>query len=92
MTTIATLVGITSGFILVGRYLSPPDLLATSLVVDASLAPLTALIAVRRGRSGALWTVLGFAFGAWAFAWVMLWGARSPAREPQDFPPASDAA
>ena len=92
MTTIASILGITSGFILAGTHRTPANMIATSLVIDASLAPLTALIAIRRGRSAVFWTVVGFAFGAWAFAWIMLCGQRRADRAPQDFPPTSDAA
>jgi hypothetical protein len=92
MTIIATILGITSGFILAGTHRAPLNMLATSLVIDASLAPLTALIAARRGRSVVRWAVVGFLFGVWAFAWVMLWGERRPDQAPSEFPPTSDAA
>lgn len=92
MTTIATILGITSGFILAGAHRDPANMIATSLVIDASLAPLTALIAARRGRSARLWGFAGFFFGTWAFASIMLCGERRVAPAPRDFPPTSDAA
>jgi hypothetical protein len=51
MTIIANLLSITSGFALM-RYQGPPaNLIATSIIVDLALAPLTAIVASRRGRS-----------------------------------------
>jgi hypothetical protein len=91
MTALATILGITSGFILAGAHRPPANMIATSLVIDASLAPLTALIAARRGRSPRLWAVVGFLFGTWAFVTVMLWRARRE-HSSADFPPDSDAA
>ncbi len=78
MPNLATLVAISSGFILAGAHLSNTNLLATSLIIDLSLAPLTAVIAARHGRSIALWIVLGLAFGAWALMWILLCGRRRP--------------
>ncbi|MBF6569542.1 MAG: hypothetical protein IVW54_11790 [Candidatus Binataceae bacterium] len=72
---------------------APVNLIATSLIVDASLAPLTVLIAVRRGRSGALWAAIGFIFGAWALlAALLLFSLRRQADSASYFPPPSDAA
>ncbi|HKV53125.1 MAG TPA: hypothetical protein VJN94_00660 [Candidatus Binataceae bacterium] len=88
MHTIAVLVGFASGFILVGHHEPPLELLATSLAVDASLAPLTAVIAARRARSPLLWAILGFVFGAWALGCVLLLRSR---RRPE-YSPTSDAA
>jgi hypothetical protein len=73
---------------------SAANLLATSLAVDASLAPLTAIVAMRRGRPAILWASVGFLFGLWAFIAVLLIGkpkSSSPHR-PSEFPPTSDAA
>jgi hypothetical protein len=92
MTTIATIVGIMSGFFLAGMHRAPANMIATSLAIDASLAPLTALIAWRRGRSVTRWMVLGFVLGAWALAWILLFGQQRSAQTPHDFPPTSDAA
>lgn len=95
MQTLATVIGFASGFALMGYHESPANLLATSLVIDASLAPLTVAIAIRRGRPPLLWGVLGFAFGLWALAAILLVkpaGSDSP-RPPSDpLPPASHAA
>jgi hypothetical protein len=92
MTTLATLLGITSGFILMGAHRDPATLIATSLVIDASLAPLTTLIASRHGRSVRLWSIAGFVFGAWAFGAILLLGRRREASAPSEYPPTSDAA
>ena len=95
MTTIAAIVGYASGFALMRYRGSPADLIATSLTIDAALAPLTALVAARRGRSVVLWSVLGFLFGAWALFWALLVLSVKPARiDPPTpgFPPTSDAA
>ncbi|HVN28400.1 MAG TPA: hypothetical protein VMT64_07940 [Candidatus Binataceae bacterium] len=94
MTTLATIVAYASGFGLMRYHESAGTLLATSLAVDASLAPLTAIVARRRGRLTMLWATIGFLFGLWAFIVVLLLGKpheREPHR-PQQFPPTSDAA
>jgi len=88
MNTIAAILGITSGFALLGYHEPPARLIATSLAVDASLAPLTAIIAARRTRSPAFWMIAGFAFGMWALAYVLLIRRRND----RDYPPTSDAA
>ena len=58
------------------------------LAVNASLAPLTAIIAARRSRSPAFWAVVGFAFGMWALAIVLLMSRHND----PDYSPDSDAA
>ncbi len=88
MSIIATILGFTSGFALLGHHETTTRLIATSLAVDASLAPLTAVIAMRRGRSLIFWAVAGFAFGMWALACVLLVRRRNHI----DYPPESDAA
>jgi hypothetical protein len=88
MSTIAAILGIASGFALLGYHETTVRLIATSLAVDASLAPLTAIIAGRRARSSAFWAVAGFAFGMWALAYVLLVRRRNH----PDYPPESDAA
>jgi hypothetical protein len=90
--TIATILGVASGFILIGYPEAPAEMIATSLVVDASLAPLTAVIASRRGRSVSLWAVAGFIFGLWALAYVLLAGRRGVRPRDPQYPSASDAA
>jgi hypothetical protein len=63
MQTLATIVAYTSGFALMRPHESAANLLATSLAIDASLAPLTAIVANRRGRATRLWAIIGFLFG-----------------------------
>jgi hypothetical protein len=94
MQTLATIVAYASGFGLMRYHESALDLLATSLAVDASLAPLTAIVAMRRGRATMRWAIGGFLFGLWAFIAVLLIGKPKPAdaRLPNEFPPTSDAA
>jgi len=93
MRTIATIVAYASGFAFTGYRGSAANLLATSIAVDASLAPLTVIVAMRRGRPPLLWGVLGFVFGLWAFILVLLVGRKSPEAPPSShFPPTSDAA
>ena len=95
MQTLATILSFTSGFALMGYRETHTTMIATSLVVDASLAPLTAIIASRRGRSATRWTILGLMFGMWTLAYVLLTQPRPKAgtgRPDEPFPPASDAA
>ena len=94
MQTIATIVAYASGFALMGYHESAVTLLATSLAVDASLAPLTAIVAMKRGRPLILWALIGFLFGLWAFILVLIVGRRGDAVDssPSNFPPTSDAA
>jgi hypothetical protein len=91
MQTLATILSIASGFALMGFHKPPAGTIATVLLIDASLAPLTAVAASRRGRSIVLWSVLGFALGMWALAYVLLMRSR---RDHPDasYPPTSDAA
>jgi hypothetical protein len=88
MTMVAAILGLASGFALLGYHEPVPRLIATSLAVDASLAPLTATIAARRGRSTIIWAIAGFAFGMWALAVVLL----SRPRNDPAYPPGPDAA
>jgi hypothetical protein len=88
MSAIAAILGVTSGFALLGHHETTGRLIATSLAVDASLAPLTALIAARRARSLAFWAIVGFAFGVWALACLLLVSRGNHS----DYPPESDAA
>jgi hypothetical protein len=96
MATLADILSITSGFALMGYRMPPATLLGTSIVVDLALAPLTAIIAARRGRSAAAWAIAGLALGMWALAAVLLMrsAVTPPAShsEPPDFPSPSDAA
>jgi len=94
MQTIATIIAYASGFALMHPHESTANLLATSLAVDASLAPLTAIVANRRGRATMLWAIVGFLFGLWAFIVVLLIGRpkTSSPHQPEEFPSTSDAA
>ena len=91
MQTIATIVAYASGFALMRQHETAATLLMTSLAVDASLAPLTAIIANRRGRAARVWAIVGFLFGLWAFLVVLLIGRPKPSN-PGEFHPTSDAA
>lgn len=76
MRIFALILSITSGFVLM-RYALPPLTMAmTAIAVDLALAPITAIIAHRRGRSAVRWSLIGVAFGAWALAYVLLVPAR----------------
>ncbi len=95
MTIIAILLSLTSGFALMGYREPPANLSATSIIIDLSLAPLTAIIASRRGRSAFRWAIVGVAFGAWALAAVLILPEVRPAPsrpQPPPIPPTSDAA
>ena len=95
MTTVANILSIASGFALMGYREPPANLLATSIVVNLALTPLTAIVASRRGRSALRWTIAGLALGAWALAAVMIIPPSRPAPpRPQapNYPPTSDAA
>jgi hypothetical protein len=96
MEIMARIVAIASGFALMRSHKAPVDLFATSLIVDAALAPLTAIIAARRGRSATRWVLVGFALGMWALAYVLIVMPRQPDApahpETPARPPTSDAA
>ncbi len=87
METAAAIVSYASGFALMRYRLSPGDLFATSLTVNLALGSLTAVIVSRRRlRNRILWTALGFSFGLWALAAVLLLGSNAPK---PDGPPTS---
>jgi hypothetical protein len=96
MQIIATIIGLASGLALMRLHKAPVDMIATSLMVDAALAPLTAVIAARRGRSTMRWVMGGFALGMWALAYVLIVVPRQPDApvnpENPARPPTSDAA
>jgi hypothetical protein len=97
MTTLANVLSLTSGFALMGYRESAANLIATSIIIDLALAPLTAVIASRRGRSAIRWTIAGLALGAWALAAVMIIPSSRPAPTPPrpdapQYPPTSHAA
>src|SRR5215470_4227699 len=85
-----------SGFALMRHQAPPLNTIVTSIAIDLALAPLTILIASRRGRSRTLWTAAGLAFGMWALAAVLLMGEpaekSSPRNEAPRFPTPPDAA
>jgi hypothetical protein len=93
METLATLLSYASGFALMRYHENTPELIATSLAINAGLGSLTVIIATRRRRSPLAWTALGFTLGLWALAAVLLMGraAGRPDRDP-GFPPTSHAA
>ena len=82
----------TSGFALMGYRLPPATILATSIVVNLALAPLTAVIASRRGRSALGWTIAGLTLGMWALAVVLVLPASNRSHGPPTYPPTSHAA
>jgi hypothetical protein len=95
MSIFASLLSLASGFALMGYRETPANLIATSIAINLALAPLTAIIASRRGRSATLWAIGGLALGAWALVAVMILPESRPAppRPPAPpLPPTSDAA
>jgi hypothetical protein len=95
MTTIASILSIASGFALMGYHEPPANMIATSIIINLALTPLTAIVASRRGRSALRWTIAGLLLGAWALAAVMIIPAPSqpaPPRPDAPYPPTSDAA
>jgi len=96
MITIASILGIASGFALMGYHEPPANLIATSIIINVALTPLTAIVASRRGRSTLRWTIAGLAVGAWALAAVMIIPAPNqstpPHPEAPQYPPTSHAA
>jgi hypothetical protein len=96
MIILASLLSIASGFALMGYHEPPANMIATSIIIDLALTPLTAIVASRRGRSAIRWTVAGLALGAWALAAVMIIPPSRPAAPPRPdapkYPPTSDAA
>jgi hypothetical protein len=95
MSTIASILGIASGFALMGYREPPANLIATSIIINLALTPLTAIVASRRGRSTLRWTIAGLALGAWALATVMIIPPSRPAPPLPDapqYPPTSHAA
>ncbi|HEY6419104.1 MAG TPA: hypothetical protein VIX59_08880 [Candidatus Binataceae bacterium] len=92
MTTIAEILGYASGFALMGYREPAATVIATSIAINLSLAPLIAVIASRRRRSAAIWGIAGLALGMWTLAAILLLGQRRPTRPTAQFPPTSDAA
>ncbi len=96
MTTLASILSIASGFALMGYHEPPANLIATSIIINLALTPLTAIVASRRGRSALRWTIAGLILGAWALAAVMIIPAPSQPAPPRPdappYPPTSHAA
>jgi hypothetical protein len=96
MTTIASILGIASGFVLMGYREPPANMIATSIIINVALTPLTAIVASRRGRSALRWMIAGLLLGAWALAAVMIIPQSRPASPPRpeapQYPPTSHAA
>jgi hypothetical protein len=90
--TWATALGLASGFGLMGFKESPLNLLVTSAVINLALAPLTAVVARRRGRSGAIWGLIGLFFGMWALAATLLLMAPMKGAPPKQVSPPPRAA
>jgi hypothetical protein len=95
MTTVANILSLASGFALMGYREPTANMIATSIIVNLALTPLTAIVASRRGRSVTRWIIAGLLLGAWALAVVMIIPPSRPA-EPRpdapDYPPTSHAA
>jgi hypothetical protein len=95
MSTIASILGIASGFALMGYHEPPANMIATSVIINVALTPLTAIVASRRGRSAVRWTIASLALGAWALAAVMIIPPRQsapPLPDAPQYPPTSHAA
>jgi hypothetical protein len=94
LTTLATIVAYASGYGLMHHHDPPAELLATSIAIDLTLAPLTILIAARNGRPLAVWSVLGILFGGWAlFAALLIQPVFARTQPPvRPAPRSSDAA
>ena len=68
MHIVAIVLAVGSGFILTRPHAPSEELIATSLLIDAALAPVTAMLAHERGRSTLRWCIFGAALGMWALA------------------------
>ena len=90
--TWATAAAFASGFALMGYREAPLNLLVTSAVINLSLAPLTAIIAARRGHSALVWSVIGLCFGMWALAATLLLMSPPKPAPPGRVPPPPHAA
>jgi hypothetical protein len=90
--TWAAAAGLASGFALMGYKESPVNLLVTSAAINLALAPLTAVVASRRGRSAAVWGIIGLCFGVWALAATLLLMTPPKSPPPGRIPPSPHAA
>ena len=71
-----------TGFHWIAPGLDPATLLRTVLIVHTADAVLCRLFAHNNGYSKNLWTALGFAFGLWAVAVLLVLRKRNPAGAP----------
>jgi hypothetical protein len=67
-----TLLGYLTGLRWINPHLDGATLLRTALVVHSCDAVLCRLFAHNNGHSKTLWTVLGFVFGMWAVAVLLM--------------------
>jgi hypothetical protein len=72
MNNLASVLSIASGFVLMAYNGPPANAIGTSIIIELALAPLTAIIAIRRGRSGIAWALIGLGLGAWALGAILL--------------------
>lgn len=70
--------GYFTGLRILNPDLDPPTLLRTALVVHACDAVMCRLFAQNNGYPKNLWTLLGFVFGIWAVAILILLPKRFP--------------
>ncbi len=73
------MLGYFSGLRLLSRHLEPAILLRTVLLVHLCDSIMCRLFAHNSGYSKNLWTVLGFFFGIWAVAVMIVLPPRRPA-------------
>lgn len=89
MHIVAVALAVGSGFFLMRPHASSEELIATSLLIDAALAPVTVMLARERGRSALRWGLFGAALGIWALAAAFLvWGWER--EQPQAASPQAD--
>jgi len=86
MQIFARIMGLASGFALIGYDGSAANLLATSIAINVVLAPLTAAIAAKRGRSGLRWAIIGLLFGMWALAVSLIFLSPPATHAPSEDP------
>ena len=85
--TVALVLSITSGFVLLGYRLGPASMIATSIIIDLALAPVTTVVAFQHKRPVMIWAIMGLAFGAWALAAILMLVRLRRATEPTPLHP-----
>lgn len=90
--TLAHVIAITSGFALLGAHLTATTTLATALIVDLSLAPVTAIVAYHHKRGSWRWAAAGLLFGAWTLAALLILVRMRRELSNDDFPIGPEAA